>query len=594
MLFDTISFDKSQCPSDSRSLGELKCSAQPYNEMLAVGFWQEHCIECGAPACYETCDKFSPTKDGRCRRFRYGIKRISGSGGRNGYAVHFQPWGKLEMHYTGLFATRERISLIEKVDILLSPVVRWLNMLLTPNRIRKNVVSVYRRLRDGALSCFCSGGCRPSTWYIECMASGEECLRLSVVIGGGEEVVSTVFNIHPGINSMTVKIPVHQSRNMYFKVFSIDGTKDAIVFTRMEILAESKKQVATPAKYVKCLVWDLDNTLWSGVLANDGEEGVSVRHEAIETIKKLDERGILNSICSKNDYELAWKKLKTLGISEYFVFPEINWNPKSVNIKLIAANMNIGIDTLAFIDDSPHERGEVAERLPMVRVYSENQVTGIPDDIAFNPPISDESKNRRMSYLAEMQRVNTAKTYSGSHNDFLRDCEIVLECGLLGENDAVSLKRCWELVNRTNQLTLAARRYSEDEFRNLVTRKGILAYAVRCRDKYGEYGIVGFIAIERISSDFAEVREFVMSCRVAKKKCEQSILLAVADRMGSEGVKHIAATIVPTGRNSALIEAFDEVPFDMVEDGSSRRDYTLDVDKLHKGDVFTNRVIFIS
>lgn len=108
---------------------------------------------------------------------------------------------------------------------------------------------------------------------------------------------------------------------------------------------------------IKCVVWDLDNTLWDGILT-EGDD-VQLRDGIIDIIKTLDERGILQSVASKNNFEDAYKKLEELGVAEYFLYPQINWNPKSEAVKKIAENINLGIDSFAFIDDSEFEREEV-------------------------------------------------------------------------------------------------------------------------------------------------------------------------------------------------------------------------------------------
>src|SRR5581483_5052110 len=120
----------------------------------------------------------------------------------------------------------------------------------------------------------------------------------------------------------------------------------------------------TKPKTMKCVVWDLDNTLWNGTLLEDGQ--VTLREEIVHTIKLLDARGILHSIASKNSYEAAMAMLQQLGVSEYFLYPQINWNSKASSIREIAKAINIGLDTIAFVDDQAFERAEVAFQIPEV------------------------------------------------------------------------------------------------------------------------------------------------------------------------------------------------------------------------------------
>src|SRR5215467_10763890 len=115
---------------------------------------------------------------------------------------------------------------------------------------------------------------------------------------------------------------------------------------------------------IKCVVWDLDNTVWDGILLED--ESVTLRPHVVDILKTLDERGILHSIASRNDHNTALAKLQEFGIDEYFLYPQINWNSKASSVGQIAKDINIGIDTLAFIDDQPFEREEVAFSIPDV------------------------------------------------------------------------------------------------------------------------------------------------------------------------------------------------------------------------------------
>src|SRR5438105_10164366 len=160
-------------------------------------------------------------------------------------------------------------------------------------------------------------------------------------------------------------------------------------------------QAAAPADKVKCVAWDLDNTLWEGTLLEDGPDGCRLRPEVRALIERLDERGILQTAVSKNDHDDAWAVVERLGLQDYFLYPAINWGQKSANLKQIAERLNIGIDTFAFVDDSPFERAEVAAALPMVRVYSPEQLAGLLERPELDVPVTEMSRKRRLSYLAE-------------------------------------------------------------------------------------------------------------------------------------------------------------------------------------------------
>ena len=555
-------------------------------EAVAADFWGEHCIECGAPACYSTCDKYERAPSSLCRRFANGIQPVSFGNGARGYAVQFKSWGKLELKFDGRLLSCRMARVLARFNWHVGRIVRHFG---------KKTINHYRSVLNKLFLKRLSFAGLPTEWRISCIAPEEANLMLSIFAKDKGEVMVRQLSLKAGENRFVFPLP-RLDGVCYFRLASIEGMNAPVIFTELDVVlsktasraaASDRKSEAASAQaapYVKCVVWDLDNTLWTGILVEDGPEKVKIKGEVVDVVRALDRRGIVSSICSKNDFDKAWAKLQDFGVAQYFVFPQINWRPKSENLKALARVMNIGLDALAFIDDSAHERGEVGEHLPMVRVYDEKNVERLLGEDCFNPPVSAESGNRRISYLAEMDRKRMESDFVGSHEDFLKNCEISLE--LMPVKDETVRRRCWELVNRTNQLTLAAHRYDENEFSELD------GYAIRCRDKYGDYGIVGFISVT-YERDMAFIREFVMSCRVAKKLCEQSVVLAVAKKCRSDGIVKLVAEIVPTGRNGALIEAFTVMPFVKKAQGDAtirmEIDCGADFDQ-----VFTNAVLWNS
>nr|MDQ3956917.1 HAD-IIIC family phosphatase [Actinomycetota bacterium] len=173
-----------------------------------------------------------------------------------------------------------------------------------------------------------------------------------------------------------------------------------------------------PAPVVKCLVWDLDDTLWRGTLLEDPE--VTVDPRAIEVVHELDRRGILNSIASRNDEALALARLREAGLDEYFLYPQINWNAKDVSVKAIAEALNVGTDALAFVDDQDFDRAEVAFTFPEVRCYSPRDLGTLLDLPDFRPPfVTPDSARRRLMYLADARRNREETAFEGPKEEFL-------------------------------------------------------------------------------------------------------------------------------------------------------------------------------
>jgi len=210
---------------------------------------------------------------------------------------------------------------------------------------------------------------------------------------------------------------------------------------------------------IKCVVWDLDNTLWNGVLLENDQ--VSLRDFVTDIIKTLDSRGILQSIASKNEYDHAMTQLKAFGLSEYFIYPQINWNSKAQNIETIAKKINIGIDTFAFIDDQPFEREEVNFSLPDVLCIDAADIDKLLDMPEMNPRfITDDSSKRRLMYISDIKRDKIEENFVGPKEDFLATLNMVLTIALAQEED---LKRAEELTVRTHQLNTTGDTYSYEE-----------------------------------------------------------------------------------------------------------------------------------
>ena len=556
------------------------CNDVDYDYVEAE-FWGEHCIECGVPYCYKSCNKFSPTPTGWCRRFKDGIVRCSLKSGGKAYSVQLLPWGRIGIHVQGKMISRRVLKMFYFLDSVGCSVALWLLRFFDVQYGVPNPVSYYCAFRSRVILPLIAKKVHAERWIIEGLCEKDVLVRCSISSGDRGEIFVRNIEFKRGFNAF--EFDVSNQPSGYYMIASMDGLDTPIYFTRLAVVSGRKfskvqsPMIRPPAKFVKCVAWDLDNTLWEGIISEDGADAVSVRDEVVNIIKLLDRRGIVNSICSKNDYDIAWKKLEMLGISEYFVFPQINWRPKSENLKQMAKDMNIGVDTIAFVDDSVNERNEVATNVPGVRVFKETEVGKFLDFDCFNPPLSAESSKRRFSYLLEMKRKKDASEYFGPQEDFLRECNICLSVETI--KDETVAGRCYELVNRTNQLTLAAHRYSKDEFTRLVESRGTDTYSIRCVDRYGDYGIVGFVAVT-VTGEEAEFTEFVMSCRVAAKKCEQSLVAALGKSLASKGVHKIVVKVVRTERNKALLDAFSAIPFNQHDVDEKNIVFDLPLDSL--------------
>lgn len=299
-------------------------------------------------------------------------------------------------------------------------------------------------------------------------------------------------------------------------------------------------------KSVKCVVWDLDNTLWDGILLEDAE--VVLRPKVVEVIKTLDSRGILQSIASKNEHDMAMDKLKSFGLEEYFLYPQINWNSKAASIKTVATALNLGIDTFAFVDDQAFEREEVMFSLPEVLCIDALAIDGLLDRQELKPRfLTDDSKMRRLLYLNDIERQKAETEFTGPNEEFLATLQMVFTIAPARGED---LMRVEELTVRTNQLNTTGVIYSYDEldyFRQSVRHQLLVA---SLSDKFGDYGKIG-LALVKCGDEVWTIKLLLMSCRVMHRGVGTILLNHIMMAARQRGVR-LQAEFVTTKVNRMM------------------------------------------
>ena len=319
----------------------------------------------------------------------------------------------------------------------------------------------------------------------------------------------------------------------------------------------------------KCLVLDLDNTLWGGILGEAGPGGIALGQDYPGrvyldfqyAVRALRHRGILLAIASKNndaevrqvfaqhpDLVLRW---------EDFAATQIHWGDKAASLRAIAAQLRIGLDALAFYDDNPMERAWVRRELPEVTVIEvpEDPLQRVPalhaceafDQVAVSP----EDRQRAALYTNDRRR-EAARSQSPSLADFLATLAIRVTVGPV---DRATLPRVAQLIHKTNQFNLTARRYTEAELQGQLDR-GAIACWLRAADRFGDYGLVG-AAISLPEEDrIWRIDSFVLSCRILGRQVETALLAAIAQRVAAAGAQHLTGEFVPTARNAPAREFY--------------------------------------
>jgi FkbH-like protein len=566
-------------------------SAVDRDEIEAIWFmrWEEHCVECAMPHCYSTCSLYARRADLQCARFVNGIVPNPAFPGQlpHGAQVGFKRWGKLEANLQWSFETTlsefVRISELDRRSgrAVSQVAPLWnkalpsprLNLFALHGKWRRHQLDGRRRRSQGTRT--------PDELVIEVFApKGQSCSLIVELIVDASARYRTSLALEPGNKLARIPFEALGTRleellrpGTLLRVYPAGDAQVTLVFrwlalvaykpdVRSRQLAPAKPQLVVaapaPAAKVKCVVWDLDNTLWRGVLGELGHAGVVLDQRCIDVIKELDRRGILQSVASKNDHADAWGKLQECGLDQYFLYPQIHWQEKSGSLRAIAENLNINVDTFAFIDDSAFERQEVADALPQVRVFDVAEIEALLDQPCLDVPISKEGARRREMYRTEEQRRQSEQSFGGRYLEFLRSCE--MRARVFEPQGADEVGRCLELIQRTNQLNTSGIRYSQEQFLERLAAPDCWCLAVSCADKFGDYGIVGFLSI-RSTETSATVTDFVLSCRVAQKKVENAIFEFVRTACKRRAVTQLALDFVPSERNGIMRKSLDEVGF---------------------------------
>jgi len=339
----------------------------------------------------------------------------------------------------------------------------------------------------------------------------------------------------------------------------------------------------------KCLVLDLDNTLWGGVIGDDGLEGIvlgqgSASGEAHLQLqhyaRALSERGVLLAVCSKNETTTAESAFQNhpemaLRRSDFASFVA-NWNDKADNLRKIAKDLNIGLDSLVFVDDNPAERARIREALPMVAVPEMPQdpahyvrvlaEAGYFEAAAF----TNEDLGRAGQYAANAEREALREQYD-SLEDFLRNLEMAAISGAFESGD---LPRIAQLINKTNQFNTTTKRYSLEEVKTLMSSPENITLQFRLLDRLGDNGLVSTMIILPVGNGVFEIDNWVMSCRVFGRDLEYEAMNTAVDAVRERGGRQLKAAYIPTAKNAVIKDLFPRLGFEpdaMTDAGGATR-----------------------
>ena len=332
----------------------------------------------------------------------------------------------------------------------------------------------------------------------------------------------------------------------------------------------------------KCLVLDLDNTLWGGVIGDDGVDGIalgqgSARGEAFLAVQQaalaLRARGIILAVCSKNDDDVArvpFRDHPDMPLKEAHIASFVaNWGDKATNLRAIAAALNIGLDALVFLDDNPVERAQVRRELPMVAVPE------LPADPALYPRtllaagyfeavgFAQEDRDRADQYAANAERAAFAGTSDMA--GYLASLDMIADFRAF---DAVNRARIAQLINKSNQFNLTTRRYTEAQVAALEADPSKLTLQVRLTDRFGDNGMISVIVVDRQTW---EIDTWLMSCRVLGRRMEEAVLAQIAAAARAVGATALTGRYIPSAKNKMVADHYPRLGFVAVDDAAAMK-----------------------
>jgi FkbH-like protein len=332
---------------------------------------------------------------------------------------------------------------------------------------------------------------------------------------------------------------------------------------------------AGEGKFKKCLILDLDNTMWGGVIGDDGVENIQIGSLGIGSAfselqtwaKELNNRGIILAVCSKNTESIAKEPFEThpdmvLRLYDFAVFVA-NWENKADNIRYIQRVLNIGFDSMVFLDDNPFERNIVRENLPDVTVpeLPEDPVEYLTylrgQNLFETMSFSFEDKERTKKYQVEAKRVEIKEKHTDEES-FLRSLE--MKCAVANFT-TFNIPRVAQLTQRSNQFNLRTKRYSEEEIQRIQKSENHIGLAFSLEDKFGDYGLISVVILEKRNHNELFIDTWLMSCRVLKRGVEKFVLSTIVEQANELDIKLISGEYIPTVKNDLVRNHFSDLEF---------------------------------
>ena len=345
--------------------------------------------------------------------------------------------------------------------------------------------------------------------------------------------------------------------------------------------------------FKKCIILDLDNTLWGGIIGDDGIENIKLGNLGIGKsfvdfqywIKKLKDRGIIICVCSKNNEDVSRNVFinhpdMVLSLDDISLFVS-NWDSKVDNIKNIQKTLNIGFDSMVFIDDNPYERNSVKDNIPFITVPDlpkdpSNYVSFLSDENLFETVTSSNiDKDRTKLYQTEYERVKSRDNFTDL-SDYMINLNMKSKVELL---NSYNIPRVSQLSQRSNQFNLRTIRYDDNDLIQIMNSNDSYGLVFDLKDKFGDHGIISFLILKKTSIDEVFIENWAMSCRVLERGMENFIINYLQEFCESQNIDFITSEYLESPKNSLVKNLYDKLGFEFVENK-----YSLNINNLKKLD----------
>ncbi|MCX6222364.1 MAG: HAD-IIIC family phosphatase [Bacteroidia bacterium] len=418
------------------------------------------------------------------------------------------------------------------------------------------------------------------------------CNRLNILLEGK---VTSNFLI---VDLDAVLLQVGLRSSVDFRQYYSSKALYTVDFFRAYAVSIAPAFSAVTGRSKKLLVLDCDNTLWGGIIGEDGESGIKLDKETLAgkcfteiqyLIKGLRHRGVLLALCSKNNPEDVYKLFAThpgmILRNEDFVAKKVSWQNKATNLRELSIELNLGLDSFVFIDDSEFELGLIQKELPQVHcVIVPQNLSEYPTVIEsltnefFSFSNTQEDQSRTEMYIQEILRKDQINKYS-SIEEYLSSLELVLE---LIWDVGIPVARAAQLTQKTNQFNLTTHRYTEADIKRMLADPCYLLVLFSASDKFGDYGVTGMsiIRIQNELKNHAFIDTFLMSCRVIGRNIEFAFFSKIVYKLQELNITNIEAEYLSTPKNSQVNTFYDSIGFSIINENSQKKTYTLELSNL--------------